>query len=69
MFYVMRLTKGGNWAKTMFGWRSVYLSQKGVTAKTFRGMSIKVEADHALEQARKEHPKEAYKLIYSEEEL
>lgn len=69
MFYVMRKTKSGNWTKTMFGWRSLFISQDSVTSKRFPGMPLKVEADHALEYARKEHPNETYRLIYSEEEL
>lgn len=68
MFYVMRKTKAHNWAKTMFGWRSI-VCQQPENSKEFPGIPLKVEADHALEQARKEHPNETYKLIYSEEEL
>lgn len=72
MFYVMLKTKKGKWGKTMYGAKRSKVKPynfSGVTSENFKGIPFKFEAETALRCARMDHPKETYRLIYSEEEL
>ena len=64
MFYVMLLTKKGKWKKTCYG-----APDDSWSVESFKGMALKINADHALIEARTDNPNETYRLIYSEEEL
>lgn len=72
MYYVLIRTKKGKWGKTMYGARRSDSTPYGfgdVTSENFKGIPFKFEADQALQAARQDHPKETYRLVYSEEEL
>ena len=72
MYYVLIRTKLGNWKKTMYGARRLEVAPFNygdVTSENFKGIPFKFEADQALRSARMDHPKETYRLVYSEEEL
>lgn len=72
MYYVLIRTKKGKWRKTMYGARRCGSPPYGfgdMTSKNFQGIPFKFEADQALQAARQYHPKETYRLVYSEEEL
>ena len=72
MYYVLIRRKSGKWKKTMYGARRLEMkpyNYGGVTSENFKGIPFRFEADQALRSARMDHPKETYRLIYSEEEL
>ena len=72
MYYVLIRTKKGKWGKTMYGARRLEVAPFNygeVNSENFKGIPSKFEADQALREARWDHPKETYRLVYSEEEL
>lgn len=64
MFYVLIKEEDGVWQKTSYG-----APVNNWNVESFKGMPLKVNADHALQEARNDHPTETYRLVYSEEEL
>lgn len=64
MFYVLIKEKDGSWSKTSYG-----APDYDWSVKNFKGVPLKIEAEHGLKCARIDHPTETYRLIYSEEEF